>query len=199
MYASHNDKSKGPYLLVDINARKRHVHIEVSGFVEVLGISREAKLIITHSKYELTVSGRFLNLFNAGLRISANYGSIIKASYVVEGWFKNDLFDKISRIVRNGLKKSAEQAKQHISAAQNKIKQQKAKFDRADAALKRTLKKLGNAKGKFDRAVAKMERARHKLNKICHIRRCRSSKFYIVVLTCTNRPFSECLLLSAVH
>ena len=178
MYASQTDKSKGPYLLVDVNARKRHAHIEASGFVEVLGISREAKLLITHSKYVLTVSGKYLNLFNAGLRISANYGSITKASYVVEGWFKNDLFDKIARIVRDGLKKSADQANQHISTAQSKIKQQKAKFDRADAVLKRALRKVDKAKGGFDRAAAKMERARQKLNNICHIRRCRSSKSY---------------------
>jgi len=112
---------------------KLNWNIEASGFVEVLGISREAKLLITHSKYVLTVSGKYLN---AGLCISANYGSITKASYVVEGWFKNDLFDKIARIVRDGLKKSADQANQHISAAQSKIKQQKVKFDQADAALK---------------------------------------------------------------
>ena len=49
MYKSQNEKSKGPYLHVDISATKLPL-IDISGFVEVLGISVE----------EVFVEGKFL-------------------------------------------------------------------------------------------------------------------------------------------
>ena len=177
MYASRRDRSRGPYLLVDIRAGRHFPHIEVGGFVSVLGIEREGKLLISSSKYELKVTGRFLNLLDVGLRITAKYGSISRASYTVEGWFKNNLFHKLAQIVRNGLKKSAEIAKRFISAAQSKIRQTKAKFDRANAHLRHTLRKLENGKRSFNRAIAKVHRLRHRLSRVCHIQRCGSSKW----------------------
>ena len=174
MYASRRDRSKGPYLLVDIRAGKIP-HIEVGGFVSVLGIEREGKLFISSSKYELKVRGRFLNLLDVGLHITAKYGSISRASYTVEGWFKNDLFHKLAQIVRNGLKKSAEIAKRFISAAQSKIRQTKAAlmhtFDMPCGSY------IENAKRPFDRAIiAKVQRLRRRLSRACPIRRCGSSK-----------------------
>ena len=175
MYASRRDRSRGPHLFVDIRAGK-FPHVEVGGFVSVLGIEREGKLLISSSKYELNVRGRFLNLYGVRLRITARYGSISRASYIVEGWFKNDLFHKLAQIVRNGFKKSAEIAKRFISAAQSKIRQTKANLHRADAHFRHALRKLENAKRPFVRAIAKVQRLRHRLSRVCHIQRCGSSK-----------------------
>ena len=171
MYAARNDKSRGPYLIADISTRKPP-HIEASGFVEVLGISVETKLLITRSKYEFSINGRFLNLFNIGLRITANYGNIANANFMVEGWFKNDLFDRIAQIVRDGLKKSADEADRHISAAQRSIASKRAAFYAADRALYNAQRKVDNAKRSFDHAIAKMEHTRRRLHSICHIRSC---------------------------
>ena len=175
MYASRTDKSKGPYLIVDISTSKPP-HIEANGFVEVLGISLETKLLITKSKYELSITGRFLNLFEAGLRLTANYGSFSKANFMVEGWFKNDLFDRIAKIVRDGLKKSADEADKHISAAQNKIRSAQLKLDGVNRGLENAKRKLDGAKRSFDSAISKLEKARRVVNNICHIRRCGSGE-----------------------
>ena len=175
MYLSSKVKSKGPYLNADINTRKPP-YVEASGFVEVLGISIEAKLIISTSKYELSITGKFLNLFTAALRITASYGSFSNANFVVEGWFKNDLFDKISTSVRNALKRSADEAGKKISSAQNKIRSQKAKFDGANSKLQDAKRKLDDAKRKFDVAIAKVQNARRKVNSICTIQSCGSGE-----------------------
>jgi len=175
MYASKTDKSRGPFFIADISIRKCP-SIEASGFVEVLGLSAETKLRITTSNYEYSISGKFLNLFDAALRITANYGSFSRANFIVEGWFKNDLFEKIAKIVRDGLKNSADEAERHISSAQNKIKEQKAKFDSATGTLQNAKRKVDDAKRAFDAAISKMEAARRKVNNVCHIRSCGSGK-----------------------
>ena len=179
MYASRTDRSRGPFFIADISTRKAP-SIEASGFVEVLGLSVETKLRITTSKYEFSINGKFLNLFDAGLRITANYGSFSKASFMVEGWFRSDLFEKIAKIVRDGLKKSADEADRHISSAQNKIRDQKAKFDSVNAKLQNAKRKVDDAKRAFDAAISKMEAARRKVNNICHIRSCGSGKQCVV-------------------
>ena len=189
MYASRHDRSRGPYLIVDISTSK--VHIEASGFVELLGMSAEVKLLITSSKYEFQIEGRFLNLFNIGLRIQASYGNFANANFQVEGWFKNDLFDRIAQIVRDGLKKSADEADRHISAAQNKIREKKAAFYAADRVLSNAQRKVDDAKRSFDHVIAAMERARRKVNNVCHIQSCGSCKF--ITTTHSVTPYFQAL------
>ena len=175
MYASRRDRSRGPYLIADISTRKAP-SIEASGFVEILGISAETKLIITTSKYEFSINGNFLNLYAVHLRISASYGSFSKANFVVEGWFKSDLFDKIAAIIRDGLEKSADEANKHISSAKNKIKNLKAKFYKANQDLHNAKRKSEDAKMSFNAAISQVETARRKVNSICHIETCEIGK-----------------------
>ena len=59
MYVSRTDKSRGPFLHADISTSKAP-YIEASGFVELLGMSAEVKLLITSSKYEFSMNGKFL-------------------------------------------------------------------------------------------------------------------------------------------
>ncbi|CAI7997199.1 hypothetical protein GBAR_LOCUS2093, partial [Geodia barretti] len=121
-------------------------YIEASGYAEVLGMSAEIKILISSSKYEYSINGKFLNLFYVGLRIQASYGNLANANFVVEGLFKNDLFDKIAAGVRDGLKRSADEADRHIKAAQNKIREKKEAFYRADRALVHAQRKVDDAK-----------------------------------------------------
>ena len=151
--------------------------MEASGFVEVLGISVEARLSISSTKYEVFIAGNVLNLFQASLRISAGYSkSITGSSFDVEGNFKSDLFDKIARAVRDGLKKSADEADRHISAVQNKIRAAQAKLDNTINSLEDKKRKVDDAKRSFDYAIAKVESARRKVDNICHIKSCGSGK-----------------------
>ena len=175
MYASRTDRSRGPFFIADIST-KNPPSIEASGFVEVLGLAVATQLRITTSKYEYSINGTFLNLFDAALHITANYGSFSRANFIVEGWFRSDLFEKIAKIVRDALKRSADEAERHISSAQNKIKEQKAKFDSATGKLQNAKRKVDDAKRAFDAAVSKMEAARRKVNNVCHIRNCGSGK-----------------------
>ena len=180
MYASRKDTSRGPYLLADVSTKKPP-HIEANGFVEVLGISVETKLLITRSKYEFSIDGRFLDVFNVRLHITANYDNIANAYFMVEGWFKNDLFERITQIVRNSLRLSADEADRHISAAQRKIASRKADFDSADRALRNAQRKVDDAKRAFDNAIAKMERIRFRVNNICHISPCEDCKCHDII------------------
>ena len=176
MYRSSTDKSNGPFLNADITTKKTPT-IEASGFVEVFGISIEARLSISTSKYEVEIIGKFLNLFEARLFISASYSkSITSGSFIVEGWFKNDLFDRIANAVRDGLKKSADEADRHINSAQNKINAEKAKFDSVNAKLQSVKRDLDSANRAFDSAVASVDNARRKVDGICSYRSCGSGK-----------------------
>ena len=174
MYKSRTEKSKGPLFRVDISATKMP-EIEISGFVEVLGVSVEGRLLITNTKFEVFVEGRIFGLFIVSLRISTGYSkNVNSAPFEVEGRFKNDLFDRIAKGVRDGLQKSADEADRHISAAQNKIRQVKGKFDSAINSLERAKRKVDDAKKVFDVAIGKMEGARRKLDGICRIKSCGS-------------------------
>ena len=177
MYKSSVEKSTGPFINVDVGIESVP-SIEASGFIEVLGISAEAKLKISSSKTEYFVAGRFLGLLEASLRISSTYGSISNAGYEVEGHFKSDLFDRIAQGVRDVLQKSADEADKHLSAAQDKLDEAKAKLDSAINKFENAKKKVDDAKKVFDAAVSKVEDARNKLDSVCRIRSCSSSKYY---------------------
>ena len=106
MYKSSTNKMAGPFVNAEIST-KQVPNIEASGYVEVFRISVEAKLFMTSTMFQLEITGKFLNLFDARLRITAEYSkSITSGSFMVEGWFKNDLFEKIANAVQRGIEKS---------------------------------------------------------------------------------------------
>ena len=187
MYRNSTDTKAGPY----INTTKRSPSIEAQGFVKVFGTSTEAKLLITDKKYEVEIERKILNLYEARLRIFAQYSkSITSRSFEVEGWFKNDLFDKINTALRDGLQKSADEANKHIKNAQKKIDVAKGKFDKAKAELHNAKRDVDKAQGSFDAAVAKVNDVRRKLDGICSYKSCKSG-IYISVYSnlCHNEFF----------
>ena len=143
--------------------------------MEVFGISIEARLVISTSKYELELTGKFLKLFEAHLLISASYSkSITSGSFLVEGWFKNDLFDKIAEAIRNALSKSADEADKHIKSAENAIRREQAKFDDANAELESAKRDVDGANKDFDKAVDAVNDARRDVDGICSYKKCGS-------------------------
>ena len=190
MYRSSNERSKGPFLYIDIHPAKNLV-VNMSGFVEVLGISLEGYLLISNTKYELFIEGTLLGLLRASLRIIAEYSKNIRDAYFeVEGQFHNDLFDRIARGVSGALKKSADEADKHISAAQDKVNAAKAKVDDAINKMERAKKKVDDAKKVFDVAIGKLEAARRKLDGVCRIKSCGSGKPSISTYTACFTPLS---------
>ena len=173
MYQSSSNKSAGPYVDAEITT-KQAPQIEASGFVEVFGISVESRLLITTSKYELELTGKFLKLFEAYLLISAPYSksSITSGTFLVEGWFRNDLFDTINVAVREGLSKSADEADKHIKSAERKVKEEQAKFDHANDDLKRAKKDVESAQKAYDDAVDELKKAERAVENICSYKKC---------------------------
>ena len=183
MYRSSTNRKQGPYLNTDISTNKPP-KIEAQGFVKVFGISVETRLLVTSRKYEFEITGKFLNLFEARLLIAAQYSkSITSGKFLVEGWFKNDLFDKIAAAVRNGLKKSADEADKHIKNAQNKIRAAQGKLDAAVAKLEKAKRDIDGAQRKFDDAIAKVNGARRKVDGICSYKSCGSGTVLGVLLS----------------
>ena len=125
----------------------------------------------------LEISGKFLSLFEARFFISAGYSkSITSGSFLVEGWFSGDLFDQIAKAVRDGLKKSADEAERHIESAENKIREEQAKTDSANSELETANRDVNNAKRSFDSAVAEVNNTQKKVENICSYRSCGSGK-----------------------
>ena len=73
MYKSRTETSRGLFLNIDVAIGVRNTFLlEVSGYVYVLGISVESRLLISSEKYEVFVEGRFLNLLQASLSHNCN-------------------------------------------------------------------------------------------------------------------------------
>ena len=175
MYASRHHRSRGPELIADLQA-SRAPRMEGKAFVEVLGMSADVKITITTSKYVYNINGKFLNRFHANIRLETPHVNLAHANYVVEGWFRNDLFDRITSSVRNGLRRSADEADRHIKAAQRKINEKRAALHRADRSFAHANRRVHHATRYFHHAIGKLNHVRHRARHVCHIRHCGSCK-----------------------
>ena len=181
MYASSSDRSKGPYLVVNITLLPRpSVFVEASGYVSVLGFSAEAKLRITNTEYLYSISGRFLGLFEAKLEITASYGDIRSASFRVRGSFKNDLFTRIADLVDNAIKKSAEEATAAISAAQRDVNNAKGAFDDANGELSKAQRDVDGVNADFDAAIRSLQSAQADVRGLCTPPNCGDGKIFVI-------------------
>ena len=177
MYASNSDRSRGPYLIANITLLPRpSVNIEASGYTSVLGISGETFLRITNDAYMFSIEGKFLNLFDANLEITASYGSIKNAAFRVRGEFKNDLFGLIVNKVRSALRKSADEATAKIDSAQRAVNNAKGKFDSANNKLSAAQRKVNSAQSAFNSATSTLRRAQDKVRRLCTPPTCRDGK-----------------------
>ena len=190
MYASSSDRSKGPYLVVNITILPYlSFFIEASGYVSVLGISAEAKLRITNTEYLYNITGRFLGLFEANLEITASYGDIRSASFRVRGSFKNDLFTRIADLVNKAIKESAEKATAAISAAQRKVEHAKGAFDDANGELSKAQSDVDGANADFDAAIRSLQSAQADVRGLCTPPNCGDGKNEIILLyTVSTKP-----------
>ena len=178
MYRSSADKTTGPFLHVELVTGKTPI-VEASGFVEVLKISLETKLVISSTKFELYITGKFLTYFEAQLHISAQYAkSITSGTFLVEGWFQNDLFTKIVNEVQKGMSAASSDAEKKIGAEQAKVNAAKAKLDNAKAKLDSAQKTVNDAKKEFDRASAALSSAEREVDSVCSYQSCGKGTIY---------------------
>ena len=178
MYRSSTDKKEGPYLNAEISLTKFPI-FEAICFVEVFNISVESKLLISASKYELKISGKFLKAFEARLHIAANYSiKILTAGFLVEGHFMSDLFDNITNTVRGGLQKSAEEADEHIQEAENTKEEKQAKLDSANAELQNAKTRMNDAERNFDIATNTMKRVQNEVKSVGTFQTCEKGEVH---------------------
>ena len=178
MFASSNDRSRGPYLIADITLLPQpSVNVEASGYLSVLGISRDALLRITNDAYTFSTEGKFLNLFESNLEITASYGSINSASFSVQGEFKNDLFSLIVNKVRHAMQESADEATAKINEAQQDVNDAKDKFDSANRKLSDAQRRVDSAQSAYDSAVRRLRRAQYNVRRLCTPPTCHDGKF----------------------
>ena len=180
MYASSTDRSRGPFLKVNIEIPKRKVDIHASGFVSVFGIQAEAMLRITNKQYEYMIKGKFLNLFQARLHITAKYGNIKQAGFRVRGYLRNDLFAFIRNKIKRGLRSASQNAKRAIDNAKRKVNSKKALFDNANKKLENVKHRIDKAKGAVDRAKRTFDHWQRKINHLCRPRHCGSRRSELI-------------------
>ena len=181
MTASRNDRSRGPFMRIDLDLLPTpNVDIEASGYLNVLGISVDTRLVITNEKFEFSIEGRMLNLFEASLLVSASYGNIAQSHFRVRGSFTNNLYSTIERKIREVIQASVDEATGAISGAQRDVDRARGSFDDAQRELRNAQNEVNSAKGAFDSANGELRKARDKVNSVCSKRSCGSCKFLIV-------------------
>ena len=183
MRASSSDRSRGPYLVANITLLPRpNIYIEASGYLSVLGISREATLQITNDEYMFKITGKFLNLFEAYLEITASYGDIKEAIFCVRGGFKNDLFSSITKKVKQAMDRSSSEATAAINSAKRGVDEAQDAFDSVDRKLSNALRKVDGANRDFDSAERSLRKAQSGVRGLCTPPSCRPGKDCIIIL-----------------
>ena len=178
MTASKSDTSSGPFLTADIDILPTpSVDIQASGYLSVLGISLETTLTITNTQYIFSIEGKFLNLFDASLRIFASYGNIRTASFRVQGSFTNNLHSTLENHIKNVLSEAADDATKAFDDAERDLNSAKDTLDSARNALDSARGEVQSAQRAFDDAVGEVARLRNEVDDICKTKRCGSGEF----------------------
>ena len=178
MYASKSDKSNGPFLTADIDILPSpQVDIQARGYLSVLGISLETSMIITNTQYVFNIQGKFLNLFEASLRIFASYRDIKTASFRVQGSFTNNLYSRLENQIKNVLNTAADDATKAFDAAQRELDNAKDTLSSARDVLDDAHDEVDKAQHSFDDAVDEVARQRREVDSICSTKSCSSGKF----------------------
>ena len=184
MTASRSDRSRGPFMRIDLDLLPTpRVDIEARGYINVLGIAVESTLIITNEKYEFTIEGKMLNLFEASLTLSAAYGNIASSQFRVRGEFKNNLYAAIEGKIRDVLQASANEATAAISGAQREVDKARGGFESAQRALKSAEDDVRSAQGVFDSATGELRKAQNAVDNLCRTRSCGSGKLLCIFVS----------------
>ena len=147
---SGRNSRSGPRIFVDVGWNPPRAFINIEGRLKVLGITAYTNLTVDHRGLEFEVSGSFLNLFEAGLKIRSSYDSIKTADFQVDGYFKQNLFDKLEKDVRDDLNNYKRNADRAIDNAKRDIENAKKKFDDASRAMLNAQNDVNAKKRHFD-------------------------------------------------
>lgn len=175
IYASHSNRSRGPYLIADL--RPPVVSVEARGYLTVLGISTNATLLIKKESMSMSIQGSVLGIVDANLTLSAPHsGSFSSAEFQVSGSFSTSIFESIENAIRDVADSAANAADSAIGAAQDVLDAKRRIFDAASRELESARRHVNRLQGEFDGAVREVNRLKDRVNSVCHTRNCGSSK-----------------------
>lgn len=174
MYESRDVHSRGPFLHVYIATPV--VEAEASGYVKILGIESEAKLLISNSGFEVSVYGNIFGVLEAELQVYSSFGNLLNSEFRVSGRLRLNILKKLEEAVLYVLRKVAESAERIISAAQDKLREGKKVFDKAVAALRAAEHEVRKARSKVADARRKLDGLRRSLDSLCKFRSCKKGE-----------------------
>lgn len=199
--ASKSDCSTGPVLYANIVTSPPSVSVRIQGYATLFNIlNREIIIYVTNEKIIFSVTGP-LFLFEATLRVTANYGSLQAASFRVyaelsTAWM-TELKNRVTAIIKSG----ADAATRKISDAQRKIDSAQGAYDNAIRVLQQKQRSVDSAQGAYDRAVNSLRAKQRNVNSLCSKRTCSRSTYTsscVVVLCCIVAFCVYCFLYCTV-
>ena len=168
MYASPRDKTRGPYLRALVRLRNRHVHIEASGYLHVLGILFHTKLKITNTHYHFSFRHKLFNLFRASVHMSARYGNVYQAHFHLRGHFESDIFGRIQNIAKGLLNHAAHHARNVLNPVLGTLHRFQHLERLANGAFNRIRNSVHGLKHRANRLHHHMNRLGHTVNRLLH-------------------------------
>ena len=160
---SGRNSNSGPRIFVDVGWNPPRAFINIEGRLKVLGITAYTNLTVDHKGLEFQVSGSFLNYFEAGLKIRSSYDSIKTADFQVDGYFKQNLFDKLEKDVRDDMNNYKRNADRAIDNAKSDVENAKKKFDDASKSLLNAQNDVNAQKRHFDNANRDLQNKKNDL------------------------------------
>lgn len=152
------------------------VNVSAHGFISFAGlIEKEIHLTITNKEFIFYLRERFF-VFEATLKVYANYGSLQNAAFRVYGLLSTDWMNSIREQVLDVLEKAKNDATKRISDAQKKVDKANGAFDAAVRTLREKQTEVTNANKKFDDAIRSLSRKQQDVNRLCRLRTCYSSE-----------------------
>lgn len=145
-------------------------------------IEKEVHLTITNTQFIFYLREPFF-VFEATLKVYANYGSLQNAAFRVYGLLSSEWMDDIRQKVLSVLDKASKDATKKLSDAQGEVDKAQGAYDAAIRTLRNKQREVDKGNEKFDAAIQDLNRKQANVNKLCGLRTCHSSKSYLVTFS----------------
>ena len=154
---SGRSATSGPRILADVGWNPPRAYINIEGSIQVLRIRSTTNVTISTRGISFEVSGAFLGLFEAGLKVTTRHSNVKTADFQVSGYFRQSLLQTLEREAQKALNEYKQRADRAINSAKNKVNNAKKAFDRAADKIASLRRKVNNQKAKCDSAIRSLE------------------------------------------
>ena len=154
---SGRSATSGPRILVDVGWNPPRAYIIIEGSVQILRIRSTTNVTISTRGISFEVSGAFLGLFEAGLKVTTRHSNVKTADFQVSGYFTQSLLQTLEREAQKALNEYKQRADRAINSAKDKVNNAKKAFDRAADNIASLRGKVYNQKAKCDAAIRSLE------------------------------------------